>query len=43
MAHYDAGKNVFEEKTVNYINLGEMQKYEITFTEHSHAYDLEKL
>ena len=35
----DIGRNVFEEKPVNYTNFGEIQKYEITFTQHSHDYD----
>ena len=30
---------MFEEKPVNYPNLGEIRKYEITFDQHSHAYD----
>ena len=30
---------MFEEKAVNYTNLGEIQKYEITFTQHLHDYD----
>ena len=34
------GKNVFEEKPANYTNLSEIRKYEITFTQHSHDYDL---
>ena len=37
--HYDAGKNIFEEKPVNYINLGEIPKYQITFAQYSHDYD----
>ena len=40
LAHYDAGKNVFEGEPVNYTNLGEMRKYEITFAQNSHDYDL---
>ena len=39
LAHYGAGKNVFEEKPANYTNLGEIRKYEITFAQHSHDYD----
>ena len=37
--HYDAGKNVFEEKPLTYTTLGEIRKYEITFTQHSLDYD----
>ena len=39
LVHGDAGRNVFEEKPVNYTNFGEIRKYEITFTQHSHDYD----
>ena len=39
LVHCDAGRNVFEEKPVNYTNFGETRKYEITFTQHSHDYD----
>ena len=39
LVHYDAGRNVFEEKPVNYPNLGEIRKYEITFDQHSHDHD----
>lgn len=31
LPHYDTGKNVFQEKPVNYTNLGEIRKDEITF------------
>ena len=27
LVHYDDGRNVFEEKLVNYTNFGEIQKY----------------
>ena len=37
--HYDAGKNVFKEKSLTYTTLGEIRKYEITFTQHSLDYD----
>ena len=30
---------MFYEKPVNYANLGKIQKYGITFTQHSHDYD----
>ena len=46
LTHYDAGKDVFEEKPVNYAVLGELRKYEITFERHSHDcnfYNAEKL
>ena len=39
LAHYSAGRDAFEEKPVNYINLGEIQKYEIAFAQHSQDYD----
>ena len=39
LVHYDADKNVFEEKPSVYTNIGEIQKYEITFSEHSTYYD----
>lgn len=39
LVHYDSGKNVFEEKPINYINFGEIRKYEITFTQYSDDYD----
>ena len=32
-------KNVLGEKPVNYTNLGEIRKYEITFAQHSRDYD----
>ena len=34
LVHYDAGKNVFEEKPISYTNFGKIQKYKITFTQH---------
>ena len=37
--HYDTGRNVFEEKPVNYINFSEIRKYEITFDQYLHDYD----
>ena len=39
LVHCDAGKNVFEEKPLTYTTLGEIRKYEITFTQHSLDYD----
>ena len=39
LTHYDAGKDIFEEKPVNYTVPGELRKYEITFGQHSHNYD----
>ena len=39
LAYYDAGKNAFEGKPLNYTNLGEIRKYEITFPHHWHDYD----
>ena len=39
LVYCDAGRNVFEEKPVNYTNFGETRKYGITFTQHSHDYD----
>ena len=39
LVHYDAGRNVFQEKPVNYANFGEIRKYEITFDQHSFDYD----
>ena len=41
LAHWYAGKNVFQEKPVNYTNLGEIQKYEVTFSQHPHDYDFD--
>ena len=38
LSHHDAGKNVFEEKPVNYTKLGGIHKYKITFAQHSHNY-----
>ena len=39
LAHYGPGRDVFEEKPVNYTRLGEIQKYEIMFVQHSQDYD----
>lgn len=39
LVHYGASKNVFEEKPLVYTNIGEIQKYEITFGEHWTYYD----
>ena len=39
LAHYGAGRDVFEEKPVNYTRLGEIQKYKIMFVQHSQDYD----
>ena len=39
LVHYDAGKNVFKEKPINYRNFGKIWKYKITFTQHSDDYD----
>ena len=39
LAHYHAGKSMFEEKPVNYTNLGKIRKYKVTFAQHSHDYD----
>ena len=39
LAHYGAGRDVFEEKPMNYTRLGEIQKYEIMFVQHSQDYD----
>ena len=39
LAHHGAGRDVFEEKPVNYTHLGEIQKYEIMFVQHSQDYD----
>ena len=39
LVHYDAVKNVLEEKTVNYTNLSEIQNYEITFTQSFDDYE----
>ena len=37
--HYGAGWDAFQETPVNYTNLQEIQKYEITFAQHSQDYD----
>ena len=39
LVHYEAGKDVFEKKPLTYATIGEIRKYEITFSEHSHDYD----
>ena len=39
LVHYDAGKNVFEEKAINYTNFDKIRKYKFTFTQHSDDYD----
>ena len=39
MVHYGAGRDADEEKPVNSVRIGEMQKYEITFAQHSQDYD----
>ena len=39
LIHYGLGRNVFEEKPVDYNVIGEIQKYQITFSEHSNDYD----
>ena len=39
VVHYDASKDVFEEKALIYTTLREKRKYEITFTQHSLDYD----
>ena len=39
LVHYGAGRDAFEEKPVKYTCLGEIQKYEITFAQHSQDYD----
>ena len=39
LKHYENGKNVIEEKSVNNINIGTVRKFEITFQEHSSIYD----
>ena len=39
LAHYNDSKNMFEDKPVNYTNLGKIQKYQVTFAKHSHDED----
>ena len=39
LVHYGAGRDFFQEKLVNYTRLGEIQKYETTFVQHSQDYD----
>ena len=39
LLHYGAGGNAFDEKPVNYTNLGEVQKYEITFAQYLQNHD----
>ena len=46
LVHCGTGRDAFEEKPVNYMHLGEMQKYGITFAKHlqdSEFYNSEKL
>ena len=37
--HYGTGKNVFEEKPLVYTYIGEIQKYKMTFSEHTTYYN----
>ena len=39
LVHYGSGRNVFEEKPINYSVIREIQKYEITFSKDSRDYD----
>ena len=39
LKHYENGKNVIEEKSVNILNIGTVRKFEITFQELSSSYD----
>ena len=39
MVHYWSGRNIFEENPVDYSVIGEIRKYQITFSEHSNDYD----
>ena len=39
LVHYGAGRDDFEEKPVQYTNLGEIQKYMITFVQQLQDYD----
>ena len=39
LVHYGAGRDACKEKPVNFVRIGEIQKYEITFGQHSHYYD----
>ena len=39
LVHYWSGRNIFEENPVDYSVIGEIQKYQITFSEHSNDYD----
>ena len=34
LKHYDAGKNLIEEKLLNIVNTGHVRKYEINFQNH---------
>ena len=39
LVHYGAGRDVFEGKPLNHTLPGEIQKYEITFVQHSQDHD----
>ena len=39
LVHHVAGRDAYEEKPVNSVRIGEIQKYEITFAQHSQDYD----
>ena len=39
LVHYGSVRNVFEEKLLDYSVIVEIQKYQITFREHSNDYD----
>ena len=39
LVHYWSGRNIFEENPVDYSVIGEIRKYQITFSEHSNDYD----
>ena len=36
LVHYGAGEDAYEEEPVSFVSIGEIQKYEITFGQHSH-------
>ena len=38
LLHYGSGKNAFEDKPLNYTTIGEIQKNEINFSQHSYNY-----
>ena len=38
LVHYGAGREVYEEKPVNSVRIGEIQKHEITFAQYSQDY-----